>query len=78
MNVWEELDRRWVAAATDEELAHYKRFTDNVDAGMASEGWPTPPPSHRYLCVVAEVERRQLAQACGAGGSTNHREVRRV
>lgn len=28
--------------------------------------------------LEAETERRQLAQVCGAGGSLNHREVRRV
>ena len=71
------MDQLWVRDASDEQLANFRHFTDLIVAGMVSEGYPTEPPP-RYWCVLREIERRQLAQVCGDGGSLNHREVRRV
>jgi hypothetical protein len=74
--VYDLLDQLWVRDASDEQLAHFRDFSDTVQAIAASDGDPWTP-SPRYWCVLREIERRQLAQVCG-GGSLNHREVRRV
>lgn len=75
--VYDLLDELWVREASDEQLANFRHFTDLIVAGMASEGHASEP-SPRYWCVLREIERRQLVQVCGDGGSLNHGEVRRV
>lgn len=75
--VYDLLDQLWVRDASDQQLADFRESSDLIVAGMADAGHPTEPPP-RYWCVLREIERRQLAQVCGDGGSLNHREVRRV
>lgn len=67
--IYDELDRRWVAAATDDDLDHFARFTATVLEGMASDGHPLSPPP-RYECVLREIEWRQLMAATVASGVT--------
>jgi hypothetical protein len=70
----DELDRRWVAAATDEQLAFFRDFIEDVIEGMARVGFPSSP-CPRYWCVLREIERRQLLAEVGDGTASRARRL---
>ena len=70
----EDYELFWERNASNEQLAHFRDFTDSLIAGMADDGY-IQRPSSTYWQVLREIERRQLLAAV-ANDTTAHNPKR--